>query len=97
VFEHYQSARSLLVWFVGKLALLKQKKLVLLRQEVGHYLDQVVVFVLVDCALSREAAVHKDIAFARVRVEVAVQNYLVLLVAASYQLLREVDCGVQQL
>ena len=52
---------------------------------------------LVYCAFTRDAAIHKHIALARMPVEVTVQHHLVFLVAASYQLLGEVDGGVQQL
>ncbi len=64
MFKHYHSACGLLVRLICKFALFKQEKFVLLRQEVRHYFDQVVVLVLVDCALTRDAAIHKNIALA---------------------------------
>jgi hypothetical protein len=64
VFEHYHSACGLFVRLICKFALFKQEQFVLLCQEVRHYFDQIVVLVLVDCALTRDAAIHKHIALA---------------------------------
>ena len=93
--EHHQACSGKLVGFIGKFTVLVQEKLVLLRQKIGHDLNQVVVFVLVNHVLSSKAPVHKNVALAGMAVEVAKQHHLVFLVTAGYQLLREINCWVQ--
>ena len=64
VLEHHQPPRSLLILLVRKLAVTEIKQLVFLAQKVGHYLDQVVVFVLVYHVLVGHTAIHKHVALA---------------------------------
>lgn len=69
-FEHNYTASTTFLSFICKLAVREGKAFVLLIKKIRHYPDQIVVFVLVDFTLLDFTAIHKDISFSRVSMEI---------------------------
>jgi len=91
LFEHDQARCRLFIFFVRKLTIGEGEVTVFLGEEVGHHLDEVVVLMLIDLILTRDAPVHENVAFATVTVHIAKEYNLILFVVRRHQFLREVN------
>lgn len=84
VLEHHQTSCCFFVLFVCKLAVAEREETVFLREEVWQDLDEVVVFVLVNLALARDAPIHEYIALATVTMHVTEEHHLVFFVVRGH-------------
>ena len=93
--EHDKPRRRFLVSLIGKLAVTEREESVLLSKKVWKDLDQVVVLVLVDFTLARDATIHEDVPLATMSMHITEKNDLICLVVHGHKLLCEIDYWVQ--
>ena len=93
--EHNKACGCIFVSLVRKLTVVKGEQAVLLGQEVGQDLDQVIVLMLVDLALTRNAPIHEDIALPTMAMHIAEEDNLVFLVILLDELLGEMNSWVE--
>ena len=96
LFEHDQSCRCFLVFFIGELAITEWEKLVLLRKKVRQHFDKIVILVLIDFALARDASVHEDVSLSTVAMHVAKEHDLIFFVVSCHELFCEVNRRMQK-
>ena len=82
--EHHKACCRFFVLVVSELTVAEREQSILLRKEVREHLNQVVVLVLIDFTLPRNAPVHEDVTLATMPVHVTEEDHLILTVVGSH-------------
>ena len=94
--KHHKASCRFLISLVCKFTITEWEETILLREKVWQDFDQVVVLVLIDLILSRDAAIHENVTLTTMTMHVTEQHNLVVFVVQSDQLLCEIYCRVEQ-